>query len=428
MKAISLVITGNQIVYGRILFFSGLNILTAFLLNLLLPQYIGIDSYGEYRYFYNIIGFAGILHLGYLDGFYLISLETAIPQKASVSYLGLLVAGLLAVFFMLFKLLGITIGEAPFLFALLLLLSNFINLASQSLNLQDQFVRPIAIQLLISLLLLLGILHPTIVQWIKLHILQTIFFLLLLQLGWLLILNIASNGIAFVTLEITEWKTILRFHKKGIKTVAIGLIIILSMGLDKLVLKNQLSKSDFGIYCFSNSILISLLGLSLSISTKFVRQLYQDDDSLKVLYNQMSRMITCLGLGLIIASIYLSQIQWIETLVYGRLIKYLPASMGLFSYLCLIQLVHSNLAKVYEIETKFLLVYLIVLGCCFFIYQIGYRNLNQTIWLSSLLLYMGILIFDRLVIKQNSQIQLSLTNKIFAALPLVISFWLQSKI
>ena len=426
MKANSQLLIGNKIVYGRIIFFSGLNILTAFLLNILLPQYIGIVSYGEYRYLYSIIGFSGVLHLGYLDGYYLLTLEKFNNQKASVSYLIILVCLLLFLLLFFANLMGYELGRITFLIAFLLIVSNFINLANISLNLQEKYIGPIVIQITITIGFLLAILHPSIAKWIHLYIGHTILVLLIIQFIWLSLLNIKSKGNLFVKLGMEQWKFIFQFHRKGIKTLSIGLIIVLSIGLDKLALKNQLNKEYFGFYCFSNSILTSLLGISLSISNKFVSQLYQDKESLKAHYNKLIRTITCIGLCLIIASFEISKCNWIEIHGYNNLVKYLIASMGLFSYLCLIHLVHSNLAKVFQFEIPFFLIYLSAIGLCFGVYQIGFRNLNQMLWISSLIYYIAILLFEALFIKKYCQIHLSLSSKIFAASPLGLIYWLLS--
>ncbi len=257
MRSIGLSIKEDASVYWKILFFSGLNIAAAFVLNLILPQKIGVSVYGDYRYLYSLIGFAGLFHFGYLDGFYLLSLEKNATQKASMGYLGLLVCVGLVLANMVAGLMGYKMGESALLLALMILVSNFINFFSLSFNIRHSFIAPLATQLLATLILIIFLFNNSMADWIVLHLYPTVLILLVVQLGVLFLIQVGTQEKRSLSIGFGSWKKIKWFHEKGVKTLAIGLVILLGLGLDKLVLKGLLSKESFGAYCFSNSFLIS---------------------------------------------------------------------------------------------------------------------------------------------------------------------------
>jgi hypothetical protein len=419
MRSTGLSIKEDASVYWKILFFSGLNIAAAFVLNLILPQKIGVGVYGDYRYLYSLIGFAGLFHLGYLDGYYLLSLEKSVTQKASMGYLGLLICACLVLANMVAGFMGYEMGESALLIALMIVVSNFINFISLSFNIRHSFIAPLATQLLVTLILIICLFNNGIADWLVLHLYQSVLLLLVVQLGILVLIQVGTQEKGSLSIGLGSWKQIKWFHEKGIKTLAIGLVILLGLGLDKLVLKSILPKESFGAYCFSNSFLISFLGLGLSVSNKLVSYLYQKNEEFKEQYNQIVRNISFVSIALIGFGVWITQWEWVENLGYAKLLHDLVPNLGLFPFLLLIQLVYSNLAKVYGLEIRFTLFYLIAIGISFFIFKICYGNIYLMLVLTSLVYYLTMLLLDQLLVKTNCGYQLSIQNKLIAFLPIV---------
>lgn len=420
MRSFSLSIKEDASVYWKILFFSGLNIAAAFILNLILPQKIGVGIYGDYRYLYSLIGFAGLFHLGYLDGFYLLSLEKNATQKASMGYLGLLICAGLVLANIAAGFMGYEMGESALLIALMILVSNYINFISLSFNIRHSFIAPLATQLLVTLLMIICLFNNDIANWMVLHLYPTVLILLVVQLGVLILIQVGAPEKGLFSIQFGSWNQIKWFHEKGIKTLAIGLVILLGLGLDKLVLKSLLSKESFGAYCFSNSFLISFLGLGLSVSNKLVSYLYQKTEQFKEQYNQIVRNISFVSIALIGLGVCITQWQWIDNWDYAKLLHDLVPSLGLFPFLLLIQLVYSNLAKVYGLEIKFTLFYLIAIGVSFFIFKLCFGNIYLMLVLTSLVYYLTMLFLDQFLVKPNCSYQLSIQNKLIAFLPIVV--------
>lgn len=406
--------------YFKILVLSGLTILVGFVTNLLMPIKIGVGVYGDYRYLYTIIGFSGMFHLGYLDGFYLVSLSKSEAGKVSIGYLTILVFIVFILAFLGMQIFGMGFKIPILLLFAVFLVSNYVNLLGINNNVNKSFLIPIAIQVLVAVIVLASIHNSFLIQLFVANINACILGLLVIQLLMLLVWKGKQVNFDSIQFSISSSQEIWLYHKKGIKTLVIGLTIITIMGIDKIVLKRYLVKEQYGIYCFSNSFLISLLGLSLSVSNKFISELYQTTISgFKSKYNLLVRNISFLSIVLIVFSFLLFKSGWLEGSRYANFLVYLTPTFGLFSYLFIIQLLHSNMVKVYNIEKEFVLFHVIVVGILAILLSQLNQNIAQLLFYCSALFFLAVVIFDIVFIKKKSGFGMSYSNMVVAAMPLV---------
>ncbi|MCX6206523.1 MAG: hypothetical protein NTZ19_09765 [Bacteroidetes bacterium] len=407
----------NNPIYFKIIFLSGLNVLMNFLLNLILPSKIGIAAYGDYRYLYSLIGFAGLFHLGYLDGFYLTSLQEKNKEAASISYLSLLVLLVVGAVNYLLHLVGINFGVNAIILCSLFMVSNFVNQLAIYHNLNQSFLISISIQLIATVALLIAVNIPYLAEILAANINLSILVLLLFQMILLFVLNFGDQRPVRSILGFGSFSNIKKYHQKGFKTLAIGLIIMMMLGIDKVILKSHLSKETYGIYCFSNSFLISLIGLSLSISNKFVSELYeQEATNFKQNYNLLVKNVSVFSIFLILVSFN------INLSGYTNLLLYVTPSLGLFSLLFIIQLLHSNLAKVHNLEFPFFAVYFgFICISCVILYFFN-SDIHEMLLLTSIVFYIAIMLFDSLFIRVRCKFEISIQNKLIALLPILLEW------
>jgi hypothetical protein len=408
--------------YSKIIGISGFTSVLGFFTNLIMPLKLGIGVFGEYRYITTILGFAGLLHLGYLDGFYLISLGKNVTTKFSVGYLSVLVLVMFCLIFVILKYIGVDFFISPALMFLLFLTSAYINYLVICYNIYRSFVIPLMIQAIMALVFLVAISNSYMAKLVVADINLSVLILLILQLILLYFWWGKTTSSRLMEFRIGKLADIKDYHSKGIKTLFIGLTIILILGIDKVILIRYLTKENFGIYCFSNSIIVSLLGLSFSVSNRFLGDLYKINSSnYGNKYNLLVRNISVFTVALIILSSLISNFHCILGATQLNLyLSFFTPACGVFSFLFIIQLLHSNIAKVFNIEIEFVVFYLIlVVLICVLLYFLNH-NIPDFLLIYSGVLCFSVLIFDRVVLEKQTGFGLSKSNKIIVFFPVII--------
>jgi hypothetical protein len=387
-----------------IILISAFNIVINFILNFLFPAKASVEAYGEYRYIVTLMAFSGIYHLGYTDGYYLESISQKKSLSVNVFYLLVLVMFL---FFISDSIIMRNAFRNSHIFLSLLFLFiflNFIQLFNVFNYINGSFLKPVFVQLLNSCLFLIILLTP--LSFLITHDIYS-FMMILNFISLFLIVFISFKFISkeLVLLNFLSLKSVsFKYHSRGIKSLLIGLIFLSLINLDKIILKKSLLPLEYSYYCFSNSFLVSCLGLSLSLSNKFTNQIFSfESDQLRGFYLKTIRNITLVSIFLMILSLLFSLIIREYFPYYTNLIEYISPSFGLFNSLLIIQLVQGNFVKRYGREFIFISYYAIVLILIGIIINYFNDNLKQMLLILSFLLSFAIFIFQIILFKTHTK-------------------------
>lgn len=399
--------------YHSVLIFAILNTVINLLLNLLIPYKIDFAFYGDYRYIATLLSFSGLFHLGYLDGFYLNNVLAKPISKLSLPYLFFIVSITFILASSFFFFFDISLQIPVLVYFFLILITSLNNALGMIHYLKGNFVYPLLTQLAASFLLLMIILNDFIAQYAKQHIYTIVILFYVIQL---VILSIFSNreylknSIQFKTNSIEILK---RNHNKGIKILIIGLSGVLILGLDKMLLYPILSDSNFGMYCFANSFLISLVGLSMSVSTKLVKDFSQYRvQALNKNYNQLVQYSMIIA-ALMLTALYLVIPKMLSMFPhYFFALQLLPLVLSAFPLLFIVLVLYSNLSKVYGFEKPFLLLTSIIVFCIYSLILLFQDNITNFLLIYPICLAACILLFDKRIVKKRAGVQLSTGNQI----------------
>lgn len=409
--------------YSKIIFVSGINAVISFLLNLSVPLKLGLEPYGNYRYVYTLVGFAGIFHLGYLDGYYLNAFKNNGISKVSIAYV---ISVVFLCFLIISSILYFTgiLPRAPIdVLFLLILLSSLINAINLSNNIDNNFIFPILMQASSSLLLLCALYFDFLNDLIRSNIYLTILIVTAFQLLSLYFFSKKATIQNLLIYNFGSFEAIRSYHSKGIKTLFIGIIVITILGVDKIVLKNHLPDKTYGFYCFSNSFLITLVGLSLSVSNKFISDLFKLNlDELIKKYNLIVKNLIVFSLIILVGALVLNYLVQVLFPFYKNSLQFLEPSFLPFSYIFIILLLHSNFSKVYEFEKHYFIYYAFMVLGQILILNFFFYDIHLMLLITSVFYYLGILIFDYIFLRTKAKIHLSIANKLILATPIGLHF------
>jgi hypothetical protein len=407
--------------YSRIVIISGVNSILTFLLNIIIPINLGLGFYGDYKYITTIISFSGLFHLGYLDGFYINSLIDSPKPKLSVTYLLVLV---IFAFFLCTPIIFF-IGYDSFFSILailcLLIIATFINAFSIINYIDGKFLYPILIQTSSTLLFLITLNFHFTSQFFSNHSYSLIIISNLIQLLLLLFFTNRIIGLNIITIKFNSVLSIKKLHTKGFKILSVGLLGILFLTIDKVVLRFFLSENLYGLFCISNSSLLFLLGLSMSVVNKLIKDFSGIDESPKnPLYNSITRKISFFSCLLIFFSFLIGFYFTQYFPVYKYQIDYLKVTMLTFPYLFIILVLYANLSKIYNFEKYYLIFFSIVASVQALVFIFYNDKLILMQFLASILLLLSIFIFHFFATKYrliNKTINL---NRVEMCSPLVL--------
>lgn len=412
--------------YSKIVLISGLNSIFNFLLNFLIPINLGLDFYGDYKYINIIIAFSGVFHLGYLDGFYLNSLKNNLQLKLSASYLLIIVISIFFLFASISFVLEYDV-TIPFLVILILVINNtFINAFSIVNYINGSFVFPVLIQTFCSFIFLFFVTYHHAVHFFTTHLYHLIIGVSVIQLFLLFLFTKSLFGLELISIKLYPLKTTLSLHSKGLKTLSIGILGVFLLGFDKILLRFLLSEVSYGLFCFSNSFLITLVGLSMSMVNKLIKD-FSKLNSLPELYsiNTIIKRISIFSCCLTLLTFFLDYIIVHYFPIYKNLIEFLKVSILSFPYLFVILLVHSNLSKILNFEIHYTLYYLIVGIIQSIVILFLFDNLVTMQLMVSIIFLFSIFIFNRISVNYMEKSYFTVLNKIQLSSPVILYLLLQ---
>jgi hypothetical protein len=406
--------------YPTLLFFSVINVLVNFSFNIYLPLRIGLEKYGQFRYVFAVIAFSGIFHLGYLDGYFLLNARH--QNKFSISFVYLFL--LTSTFFFLFSLFLSTFiffNFSDFIWLYLIVIcATFINGIVLLFQLQNQFLCSVIAQIvpIISIILLLQFeLFKTYFQY---NIFQSIFFLYFFQI-LLLLTNCKTVYTSFFKLGLPSLNYIKLFHQKGLYILVIGLLTVGFLNIDKLILKNLFSAYQFGQFAFSNSIMLSLLGISFSLSNKLIMDFTKLSlGEIASLYRSIVSGISFIGAIFFLIALLIKSFFSFYYIEFSYLIEFLDATVILFPYLLIVILLHSNFSKLFSFEKVYLFFYLLVFtgtGLVVFLFSFDIHLMSLGL---AILFYFSIISFDYLVLRPICKFSLFNRERFLLHLPLLM--------